>query len=558
MVEGFLSDRLLIYCLSPLVLSCVVLAGTRIFTTLRYHREVAEALHGSSPRYTPPHVPYTIPLLGSTLSFLDGNPGLFWKRLFSWYPRETGACTVMLGGRQLHMLFNPLALEALFKHRELTREGVIMDNVILKGLGIEPAMAKKFFGHGDTTPMPRTGRNPQEIHTWMEQEFLLKSERVNELTANFARLLRDHLAQELDTSPQEGRQVDLKAWARSRIFRASTDTIFGSSLLQEYPELEEDFFEFDRQFLSLFFGLPGFLSRKAYSARDKVFAGIIRWQNKMEEVTQQGSKIVPVDSIDWEPIFGSRANRVRQFYYHDRGIDVRTRAALDSGFLFGLSSNAIPATGWMLMHILDPSDKERTLYHRVRAELEQVRRPRGELFDSSRLVGLPLLNSIFYEILRLYVDALVTREIRDPLLLPTDNGRQLYFPPGGVIIAPSWVSQHNPGSYAGPRADQFYADRFIKPDPNTGKPRFSMSDTAGKLFPFGGGKTMCPGRVFARYEVLFSTAYILLNFDFDVLGYVDEKGNPTTRFPHFRDSYPGSVVVVADGDIRVTMKKRED
>ncbi|OAX82272.1 hypothetical protein ACJ72_03379 [Emergomyces africanus] len=393
----------------------------------------------------------------------------------------------------------------------------------------------------------------------MEQEFILKSERVNELTAQFGRLLHGHLEDELAIWPPEGRQLDINAWVRSRMFRASTDALIGSSLLQEYPELEEDFFEFDRHFISLFFGLPKLLNYRAHSARDKVFAGVMRWQNKMEDALQHGSKISPVDSkTDWEPMFGSRANRVRQFYYRDRGIDVRTRAALDTGFIFGISSNAIPAASWMLMHILDPSDKERTLYHRVLTELDQVRRPGDSLPDISRLVGLPLLNSIFHEILRLYVDALVTREVHQPLLLPVGNGRHLYFPPGSVIFAPSWPAHRNPGSWPGPPADQFYADRFLKLDPNTGKLRFSTSGIAGKLFPFGGGKTMCPGRVFAKNEILLSTAYFLLNFDFGVSEYVDGKGNPTSQFPGFSDSYPGSAIVAAEGDIRVTVKKRKN
>ncbi|KKZ66896.1 hypothetical protein EMCG_07392 [[Emmonsia] crescens] len=559
-VEGFLDIRFLIYCLSPLVLGGVILVGTRIFTTLRYRREVAVALNGSSQRYTPPHVPYTIPLLGNALSFLDTRPGLFWNRLLSWYPRETGACTLMLGGRPFHIVFHPVALEALFKNRELSRDGFIVDDIAIKGLGLEPAMAKKFFRHGDTdtTPMARTGRLPQEMHSWMNQDFILKSERVNELTAQFARLLREHLADDLDNCPPDGRQIKLNRWLRGRMFHASTDMLLGSSLLKEYPELEEDFFEFDRHFLSLFFGLPSILNRKAHSAREKVFAGIIRWQNKMEEAIQQGGKFSPAEGkVDWEPIFGSRANRVRQFYYRDIGIDVRTRAGLDAGFLIGITSNSTPAAGWILMNILDPSDKERTLYHRVRAELDQIRRPSDGLPDIPRLLGLPLLNSIFQETLRLYVDVLVTRNVKEPLLLPVDNGRQLYFPPGGLLISPSWPTHRDSDHWTGPPADQFYPDRFLTPDPDTGKLHFSTSQNAGKMFPFGGGKTVCPGRVFSKHEIFVTIAYILLNFDFDVLGCVNGKGSPTSQFPSFRNSYPGSTVVVAEGDIRVTMRKRE-
>jgi len=67
---------------------------------------------------------------------------------------------------------------------------------------------------------------------------------------------------------------------------------------------------------------------------------------------------------------------------------------------------------------------------------------------------------------------------------------------------------------------------------------------------------MCPGRVFAKQEVFSAVAMVLLNFEFDVLGFVDDKGKSTPKFPGLRSSYQGSGVMVASGDLSVKIRKR--
>ena len=174
---------------------------------------------------------------------------------------------------------------------------------------------------------------------------------------------------------------------------------------------------------------------------------------------------------------------------------MRTRAGMDLGFLFGLSSNAIPAAGWMLLHILDP-EGDQLLLSRVMEELERARRDDGTL-DIPTLIGLPLLHGVLHEVRRLYVDVPVTRELEEDLTLPLDDGkRQVLLKKNAVVMAPSWLGHRDEALWVDPPCHQFCAERFLKTDPETGKSVFSTGGTNGKFFPFGGGKTMCPGRVF--------------------------------------------------------------
>ncbi|KAI7124653.1 hypothetical protein KC343_g17159, partial [Hortaea werneckii] len=80
--------------------------------------------------------------------------------------------------------------------------------------------------------------------------------------------------------------------------------------------------------------------------------------------------------------------------------------------------------------------------------------------------------------------------------------------------------------------------------------------TNGKFFPFGGGKTICPGRVFAKQEAVGALAMVLLKLDFEVVGFLDEKGNPTQEFPGFAKAFAGSGALAPGGDLRVRIRAR--
>src|SRR5204862_2058328 len=278
----------------------------------------------------------------------------------------------------------------------------------------------------------------------------------------------------------------------------------GEKIFDVYPDLAEDFFDFAGIMMSLFLGIPKWLIPAAYRTRAKTVDGLERWHEQCK-----GEPFDPERNVKWEPIFGSRPNRARQLYYESSGLSMKAIASLDLGFLFGANSNTIPAVGWMLMHILSPQG-DKTLLERIMIELKNVRREDGML-DIPMLLCLPLLQSVFHEVLRLYMDVLITRDVTEDLALPLDDGkRQVLLKKNHVVMMPTWVGHHDETYWVDPPCEMFYAERFLKDDSETGKKVFTTSGMGRKFFPFGGGKTMCPGRVFAKQEILASVAMILL------------------------------------------------
>ncbi len=390
----------------------------------------------------------------------------------------------------------------------------------------------------------------------MNAAYMTRPERVNELTDHFCRVLEEVLDKDANDIVNKD-SIGLYDWLRDRMFTASTTALFGEEFFKMYPNYCEDFFYFDNNFMSFFFGFPDFTMRQPVARRDQTLKKLEEWSKAMHE--KSGGSPVDPEGPAWEPLFGSRLNRARQMDYKVRGLNSRSAACLDLGITFALSSNVIPATGWMLMLILNP-EGDPTLLGRVLEELKQAERADGSI-NVPVLINSALLQSIWTETLRLYTDVLITRNATQDTALPMDEDGKTFIQlkKGDNVFAPSMIGHRDPEAWSDDRAptDQFYAERFLQEDPkNPGKQIFSMT-SVGKFYPFGGGRTICPGRVFAKQEALGALAMVLLRFDFEMLGFVDKDGKATDEFVQPALVYPGTAALAPGGDMKVRMRKRE-
>lgn len=53
-----------------------------------------------------------------------------------------------------------------------------------------------------------------------------------------------------------------------------------------------------------------------------------------------------------------------------------------------------------------------------------------------------------------------------------------------------------------------------------------------------------------------SVAIVLLTFDFEFLGYVNQDGKPRKNFPSLKQAYSGTGVLQMEGDMKVRMKRK--
>lgn len=161
-------------------------------------------------------------------------------------------------------------------------------------------------------------------------------------------------------------------------------------------------------------------------------------------------------------------------------------------------------------------------------------------YSISALCGSPLLQSLYTETLRLHVSNIILRSPVQDL-----NLRRWRIKRGEIISIMSYPMHqdrraYNTGSDEHPRPlDDFWADRFLVPRlvPNETEPvlreesmsagseksydalhEFSSQGLDGSWIPYGGGSNICPGRQFAKQEMLLTAALLLGNFDIELLG----------------------------------------
>ncbi|KAL8686373.1 MAG: hypothetical protein Q9224_005465 [Gallowayella concinna] len=320
----------------------------------------------------------------------------------------------------------------------------------------------------------------------------------------------------------------------------------GSSILALHPSFVDDLWAYDSGIPDLVKGLPRWWASGSYSKRDHILRSIKSWHVHARE-NFDASQIGP--DGDWDPVFGSRFMRERQDIFPQMdGMDDDAMAASDLGAIWATNTNAVPATFWCSLECFsDPS-----LLQRVRHQVslctvapssssssssssDRTARRRSS-FDIDKLVKNDLLQSIYAESLRLRISAFIMRSPeREDMKI-----NEWIFPKGDIALVattPAHMDESiwNTGSMNRYPTATFWAERFLvyRGDPTSGPtrnsgnsrerkvlgkedPYFSLEGLAGSWIPYGGGFRACPGRTFAKREILMTLAVIVMEFDVEV------------------------------------------
>lgn len=195
---------------------------------------------------------------------------------------------------------------------------------------------------------------------------------------------------------------------------------------------------------------------------------------------------------------------------------------------------------WTIIEVF----RDKNLLSRVRAELKKADLENIDLVsDIDKLLSLPLLQSIHAEILRLrtQVQAVFDSEREDIRI------NEWVFPKGSTLLVTTEVAHQDEnfwntkdGEYP---LSRFWSDRFLRyPNDPTSGPRRVHSANLGKVgsnkssrsshlneptfvsaglsdgyIPFGIGERTCPGRFFARREMVAFCAKVVNEFDIEIL-----------------------------------------
>ncbi|KAK1635793.1 cytochrome P450 [Colletotrichum phormii] len=515
---------------------------TYIFTTCRFY--LSSKKNRQFRGNEPPTLAYWLPWVGNGIQMIR-DPHKFYEETLAKRPTK-GPVTMRLGPISMYLVMGASNIQAIFRQSSSLSFEFMQLRIAHKVKGL-PASDAALLGMDDSgagtlnqseTGVAGKGRIWHILHGIYLKNLTEKSA-VDFLTAKFV----FEFSEQLKTCPEGASApavVGLYDFLQTYQFAASTITLVGPRILQKGSLEAKTFWDYDAAFMTLMQGLPKLVCRKGWAARDRTLEATKDW-------LAAATAGCPRDSdADWEENFGHRLVRERNAALVDYGISFEGRAAMHMGLIWAINANAVPMTAYMLFEMVrDPQ-----LLSRIRAEVKTAMVVGTNTasvldIDITKLAALPLLNSVYNECLRLRSSIPISRRLRqdieiDGYTLKKDN----------FILAPSWLSHIDEAVWAFPGhpARDFWAERFLQPEMRKVK--------LGDYCPYGGGGVICPGRFFAKHEILAAVAMMVTTFDMEFVRWSHLDGSPADRGPGMEGAECRGVVSL-DRDAMVKMQKRK-
>ncbi|KAH8706987.1 cytochrome P450 [Phaeosphaeriaceae sp. PMI808] len=493
-----------------------------------------------SGRRVPPKFPAIVPILGSTVPFLwDG--AAFVKKATT-YAGEVTCVRISLLVNCIYLFQDPVAVAAIWKDSNLSSP-VFAYSIGLRYLFGMQEKAIKTYTADDSGPYRKPHPNsrvaPGSRIDFLTHDSLLRGLTGAAMTPTFQRVQKifDRNLAEENIGQEWIEMPDLLTFFRKTLGRAVLEAHFGPSLLRINPGFIDDMWLFDEAVPGLAKRLPRFVIPDAYRVRDRLLMQIHNWYQYARQNFREDSVYADRDG---DPFWGSAMSRERQkLLLSIDGQDDASVASTDLGLMWTAVTNIVPTTMMTVLHIFKDADLKSFVKSSIGDTLSSNNADPSipMSIDMEKLMQKDLLQSVYAETLRLYVQAYVTR------CSPHQDiavGDKWWLPRNGVSMVSSYVSHMNVdfwNTQGGKHPlTSFWAERFLLDpcDPQSGpikrdlrevnEPKaniiaavgaggFSMKGLSGAWIPYGGGYSACPGRLLAKRIILSTCARLLGEFD---------------------------------------------
>ncbi|TGO11777.1 hypothetical protein BTUL_0102g00270 [Botrytis tulipae] len=334
--------------------------------------------------------------------------------------------------------------------------------------------------------------------------------------------------------------ADLYIFVGDIVFQTTTDAFFGPHLLSQNPNLAEDFWSFDESIPFLLSGFPKIFNRQAVKVCARCIQAFRKWRLFALGGQKQACFLPEWNEKSGLKCMGLRNQAFKQF------------EEWDDNSCAALNSNTVRATFWFLPETMQSEDLSGGANKEVSKAINTAEHLSS--FDSKKIINSPLLQSIYAETLRIYVSVLMLRKTRQESKLGT------WTVPSNIDVAVCNYTEHmneklwNPeGARESHPASTFWGRRFLKypelkgpgkdhhekessekpSETNQSEPApvFSTQGLSCRWFPYGSGERMCPGRHFAKHQILLTFAVLSSSFDIELQ--VVDGWKPKPDLKHF-------------------------
>ncbi|KAF2973131.1 hypothetical protein GQX73_g397 [Xylaria multiplex] len=522
---------------TSLPLAMLLLAVTTYTVTiLSYLR--TKYIHGESQE--PPIIPYWLPGLGSTIPFVRDTKGFIDNAVRKW--GDSTPYTIKLAAFKGYLITQPEHFGPLLKATRFLSNKKVMAELMRDVFGTPPNVMPMYLGDNsgiEAKPVPGTSI-PSHQRIWHNQHVdsakYLTGDVLRGLAARFTSTLSEAISKADPNDPADsGEWVtidDFYPWWRARVFAAATTSIFGPHLLRLNPTLEQDFWNFADSIPTLVKRYPAWMAPRAHAARNKMIDSVKKWHAHAREHSDYS--ISGDDAPKWDEYWGSVWLKVRQRWGQATGtMDDGGLASEDLALAIAANANAIPMAFWYLVEIYrDPALLSRVLPELEAAVISPAADNTPAAFDLSPVLASPLAQSIYAEVLRMRISLLLNRcaDHKDHRIGPwtLKKGAYMTLPTAYIGYHPKAWEPYTDGGKA--PIDEFWAERFLVPDEAKSaqtedavsekkepKMRFSTEHLEGIWVPYGGGALMCPGRHFAKQEMMGSATVFAHYYELEII-----------------------------------------
>ncbi|KAF2664357.1 cytochrome P450 [Microthyrium microscopicum] len=301
---------------------------------------------------------------------------------------------------------------------------------------------------------------------------------------------------ELITSIPNGSCLNLFSWIRETITTTNMYSIFGrNNIFASSPELKERWREYDEGLEMLIAKVyPSITARKAYNARQELQDALVEWVNRGHH--HQASLVV----------------RENIRILNERGVPLEECAKMQLLMMFAALMNTNPTSFWTIQYLYSHPE----ILEKFREELQSSNAIRmdgniGIISVNGLRKECPLIISILKEVLRTIAPSLTCRYVLEDTWLSND----ILFKKGHLVRLEGAAVHKDPDVW-GPDVHEFNPYRFYKS--GNGTINTADEEPPKQVHPasfrgFGGGKGICPGRLFAQGEIIGISAMLALSFD---------------------------------------------
>ncbi|KAI1400296.1 cytochrome P450 [Hypoxylon fuscum] len=510
-------------------LSLLLIAALWRWCTVRWDSSMAYK-KCDDVKHVPLTFPYFFPILGSLPITYLWKPRDFVLNRNNFF-QSAHPVLVKILGQEFYVIRGPENIKALFKNSWACTSIPFVKFALGYAFGL-PAKALSLYDKDDSggghVPHPDSTVEPRNRIDYRVYQSLIRFLEGKGLLPFWNRFA-DNIIQQLHSlhdrigSSWEYR-ADLMKVVGDEATVSILNALCGPYLLSLNPHFLQDYWDFDRNLQTYLQGVPWFLAPRAYAVRKRVLDAVKAWQQHARD--HCNDSVIGADGDD--PFWGSSFFRERQEMFLEMdGFDYAAIASEDFGAIWAVR-NSITAASWAIFEIYrDPE-----LLASVRAEVDAcaINCEDGRIrFDVDQLLRLSVLQAVYAEILRLRMHFYIVR-MSDRVDM---NIRDWVIPRRKVVATPTTVAHMDSQVWStGLKnecpVDQFWVGRFLKypsksdsgntkPHDSAFSPTFSTKEFEGSWIPYGGGPRQCPGRHFAKRQILLTTALMVSLFDCEIL-----------------------------------------